>query len=146
QDAIDALLANEKLQKQLDLRRVDMGEIDPQLLPNGVTYYGRIKAAGLDLWGYDEWYLDDNGDEQPMVPTKSVLIGSPLVRTTMAYGAVVLMRGDEGNQAPAIYAGRRVPDSWTQRKNPAGRIVQIKSRPLPIIHQIDGFRVLKVLD
>lgn len=145
QDAIDALLGNEKLQKLLDLRRVDMGQISPQELPGGVTYYGHLKGVGLDLWGYDEWYLDENGDEQPMVPAKSVLIGSPLVRTTMAYGAVSLMRGTEGNQSVEIHAGRRVPDSWTQRKNPAGRIVQIKSRPLPIIHQIDGFRVLKVL-
>ena len=28
---------------------------------------------------------------------------------------------------------------------PAGRIVQIKSKPLPIIHQVDAFRVMKVL-
>lgn len=144
-DALEALLANEGFAKQLDNRRIDLGHIDPQRLPNGVTYWGYHKGAAVDIFTYDEWYLDDDGVEQPMVPLKSALIGSPNVRTTMAYGCVTLMRGSGDNAAPEFYAARRVPDSWTQRKNPAGRIVQIKSRPLPIIHQIDGFFVLKVL-
>lgn len=145
-DALEAFLASLKEANMgLDFRRVDMGQIDPQHLPNGVTYWGYMKDSALDIYTYDEWYLDDNGDEQPMVPADRVLIGSPSVRTTMAYGLVTLMRGSGDNAAPEFYAERRVPDSWTQRKNPAGRIVQIKSRPLPIIHQIDGFRVLKVL-
>lgn len=143
QDAASAMLDNDKVLKKLDLRRIDMGIIDPQNLPNGVTYLGYLKDPGIDLWTYDEWYLDDDGDEQPMVPADSVLLGSPNVRTSMLYGAVTLMKGE--NEPPEFYAMPRVPDSWTQRKNPAGRIVQIKSKPLPCIHQIDGFRVLKVL-
>lgn len=141
--AAAAYLNNATLVKQLDTRRIDTGAIDPQNLPGGVTYLGYDKYAGLDLWTYDEWYLDDAGAEQPMVPEKLVLIGSPEVRTTRAYGLVTLMKGND--QAPEFYAKARVPDSWTQRKNPAGRIVQIKSKPMPVIHQIDGFRVLKVL-
>jgi hypothetical protein len=138
-DAIEALLKNTSFSSRLDNRRIDMGAIDPSNLPNGVTYWGYLKDSGLDLWSYDEWYLDDNGVEQPMVPGKLVLIGSPNVRTTMMYGCVVDV--DKGS-----FALPRVPVSWTQRKNPAGRIVQVKSKPLPVIHQIDGFRVLKVLN
>lgn len=138
-DAIEALLANEAFSKRLDNRRIDMGMIDPSNLPNGVTYWGYLKDSGLDLWSYDEWYIDDNGVEQPMVPGKLVLLGSPNVRTTMAYGCVV-------DPEKGSFAAPRVPVSWVQRKNPAGRIVQIKSKPLPIIHQVDGFRVIKVLN
>lgn len=144
-DALEAFLAKLKdMKMELDYRRVDLGQIDPQQLPNGVTYWGRLKDSALDIWTYDEWFLSDDG-EQPMVPPKHVLIGSPGVRTTMAYGLVTLMRGEGENRQPEFYAERRVPDSWLQRKNPAGRVVQIKSRPLPIVHQIDGFRVIKVL-
>lgn len=143
--ALELFLATlEDAKVALDYRRVDMGQIDPRQLPNGVTYWGYLKDSALDIYSYDEWYLDDNGDEQPMVPEKLVLVGSPNVRTTMAYGVVTLMRGSGDNAAPEFYAERRVPDSWTQRKNPAGRIVQVKSRPLPIINQIDGFKVIKV--
>lgn len=141
-DALEAFLA--RIGEKLDYRRVDLGQIDPSHLPNGVTYWGRLKDSALDIWTYDEWYLGDDDEEHPMVPTDHVLIGSPAARTTMAYGLVTLMRGSSDNAAPEFYAERRVPDSWTQRKNPAGRIVQIKSRPLPIVNQIDGFKVIKV--
>lgn len=143
QNVADALLNNEGFAKKLDNRRIDLGQIDPQQLPGGVTYYGFIKELGLDLWGYDEWYEDESGEEQPMVPVDKLLVGSPNVRTTMAHGMVALYGG--GREAPELVAAPRVPDSWTQRKNPAGRIVQIKSKPLAIIHQIGGFRVIKAL-
>jgi hypothetical protein len=138
-DAIEALLANASFTKKLDNRRIDLGIIDPSILPDGVTYWGYLKDSALDLWSYDEWYIDEaDGEEKPMVPAKEVLIGSPRVRTTMAYGCVLDV--EKGS-----FALPRVPLSWTQRKPTSGRVAQIKSRPLPIIHQIDGFHVLKVL-
>lgn len=145
-DALEAFLEKLKAERMaLDFIRVNTGQIDPQHLPNGVTYWGYFKDSALDIYSYDEWYLDENGDETPMVPSDKILIGSPNVPTVMAYGLVSLMRGSSDNAAPEFFAERRVPDSWTQRKNPAGRIVQIKSRPLPIIQQIDGFFVMKVV-
>lgn len=138
-DALDAFLNNATLAKNLDNRRIDTGQIDPQRLENGVRYWGYLKDSGLDIWSYDDWYIDpETGLEVPMVPTKSALIGSPRARTTMAYGCVVDV--EKGS-----FALPRVPVSWTQRKNPAGRIVQLKGKPLPIVHQIHGFKVLEVL-
>ena len=127
--------------KELDLRRVDMGAIDPQHLPGGVTYWGYLKDSALDIYSYDEWYLDEEGNEVPMVPENVALLASPNVHTTLAYGMVALYKDGE-NSAPHFYEGARIPDSWVQRANPAGRIVQIKSRPLPIVNQVNGFHVL----
>jgi len=137
-DAAEALLGNDTLLKILDTRRMDEGMLSPEFQADGVVYYGRLKGTGLDLWGYDEWYLDANGDEQPMVPTKSVLLGSPNVRTSMLYGCVV-------DPVEGSFAAPRVPVSWTQRKDPAGRILAVKSKPLPVIHQVNGFYVADVL-
>lgn len=137
-DSVEAFLKNESLLKQLDTRRLDMGMISPELLPNGVTYLGRLKGVALDLWAYDEWYIDSNGDEQPVVPPKKVLLGSQQARTSMLYGCVV-------DPVEGSFAAPRVPVSWTQRKDPAGRIVAVKSKPLPAIHQIYGFYVAQVL-
>ncbi len=137
--AIEALLAKINGQ-QMDTRRVDMGMIDPSHLPQGVTYWGYLKDSGLDVYSYDSWYVDGDGNEAAMVPTGSVLMGSPMVKTTMAYGICSVL--DEDNKTVAFYEGARVPASWIQRANPAGRIVQIKSRPLPIINQIYGFHVI----
>lgn len=137
---LDTILDKLTVAKQLDTRRVDMGAIDPQTLPNGVTYWGYLKDSGLDIYSYDEWYIDGN-DEKPMVPANLALLASPNVRTMLAYGVVSLA----GDDAVRFYEGARVPDSWVQRANPSGRVVQIKSRPLPIIQQIYGFHVIDAL-
>lgn len=142
--AIDALLAKINGSK-LDTRRVDMGMIDPSHLPQGVTYWGYLKDSGLDIYSYDSWYVADSGansgTEVPFIPADKVLMGSPNVKTTMAYGCVALTGDDDVR----FYEGRRVPDSWVQRANPSGRIVQIKARPLPIINQIYGFHVITAI-
>ena len=138
--AIEALLAKLNSDK-LDTRRVDLGMIDPSLLPNGVTYWGYLKDSGLDIFSYDSWYVNDAGTETAIVPNGSVLMGSPNVKTTMAYGCVALT----GDDNVAFYEGRRVPDSWVQRANPSGRVVQIKARPLPIINQVQGFHVISAI-
>jgi hypothetical protein len=138
-DAADALLANVNLRKLMDTRRIDMGLIQPELLPDGVTYLGQIRGSGVDLWSYDEWYLDESDDtEKPMVPADSVLLGSRNARTSMLYGCVV-------DPVQGSFAAPRVPVSYTQRKPVEGRVLAVKSRPLPAIHQIYGFHVAKVV-
>lgn len=137
--ALDAMLSNEAFAKQLDNRRIDNGSIDPQMLPDGVTYWGYLKDSALDIWTYDEWYVDpETGLEMPMVPEKKVLIGSQNVRTSMMYGCVVDV--EKGS-----FALPRVPASFIMRKPQEGRVLQMKSKPLPVIHQIYGFKVLEVL-
>lgn len=124
----------------LDTRRVDMGQIDPSHLPNGVTYWGYLKDSALDIYSYDEWYIDTDGSEYPMVPGNKVLFASSDAKTTMAYGAVCVAE----NNNLAWYAESRVPSSFIQTR-PAGRVIKMESRPLPIINQVYGFHVLNPL-
>lgn len=137
-DAAAAFLGNEAVQKRLDLRRVDMGMINPQVLPNGVTYLGYLNDPGVDLYQYDEWYYDEaSGEDKPMVPTKQVMLGNPNARMDRLYGAVVDV--DMGT-----FALPRVPKSWTTPK-PSARFVQIIAKPLPVPHDLDSFYVATVL-
>jgi len=135
---IDAFLASGKLDTALDNRRVDLGAIDPQLLPDGVTYYGYIKDVGLDIYGYDEWYLDDAGDEQPMMPVNKVLIGSSRSRNAKLYGMI------QDLDAGADYAVPRFPKSWT-RKDPSVRFVMLQSAPLVALLQPDSTMCCQVI-
>lgn len=140
--AWEAFAKNDAVQKVLDNKRMVFGtEEYSQPLPNGVAYQG--KFMGLDILTYDSYFLDTDGTEKPIFPEKEILIGSNGVDTFMGYGACAIY--DEGKDHPAIIAAPRVPSSWTQRQNPAGRIVQIKSRPLPVIQQKWGFYVIKAL-
>lgn len=134
---VDIFVDHEKVTKTLDLRRVDRGIIDPSILPEGVTYWGYIKEIACDIYSYDEWYLDDSGTEQPMVPADKLLMGSTRARTDFLYGAIA--EPDEKK----VYEAVRVPKSWTTPK-PSARFVALKSRPLPVPVQIDAFLVATV--
>lgn len=46
-NVIDTILSKLTASKSLDMRRVDMGHIDPQHLPDGVTYWGYLKDSLL---------------------------------------------------------------------------------------------------
>lgn len=136
-DVADAFLGHEKIQKLLDLRLVDTGQINPQTLPNGATYIGRIAEVGVNIYTYDEWYLDDDGIEKPMVPEKTVLMASTAARFDLLYGAFIDV--EEG-----VFDLPRIPRSWVE-KDPSVRWVQMISRPLPVPQHIDSIYVATVL-
>lgn len=141
---LEVLLDKFTDEKALDMRRVDLGVIDPQHLPNGVSYWGYLKDSSLDIYTYDEWYTTDAGTDVAMVPENLCLLASPNVQTMMAYSAVGVVDEREFGGL-LVVPGTRVPTSWVQHANPTGRILQIKSRPLPVIQQIYGFRVIDAL-
>lgn len=143
-DAADALVSNSAMKNALDTFRADLGQIDPRALPNGATYLGRFKRAGLDIYAYDEWYLDDAGVEQPMIPAKAVMLGSTRARTELRYGACPIATGTDASSGITLMRGSRVPDSWIQ-KEPAARILKVSSRPLPVPIQVNAFLKATVL-
>lgn len=138
---VDVLIDKLTAGNALDMRRVDMGQIDPKILPLGVTYWGHLKDSALDIYSYDDWFVNDEGTETPMMPENKILLASPNVRTSLAYGVVSLIGEDSVN----FHEGARVPDSWVQKSAPAGRVVQLKACPLPIVHQIYGFHVVNAI-
>lgn len=139
----DIFMNNPKLLKLLDNRRVVLGQINPHELPNGVTYIGYIGGnVNMDLYTYDEWYLDDeDGAEHAMVPDGKVLIASTKARLTRAYGAYIDVT-DGGSFT--VNAVPRYPRTYVE-KDPPARYLQVCSRPLLIPHQIDSYYVATVL-
>lgn len=143
-DAIDNFLKCEQIigttggvKGLFDLRRIDMGQIDPQTLPNGVTYYGRLKELGLDIWTYEEWYVDDDdGVEYPMIPANKVFMGNPTARTEFLYGAI--------KDLDALAPVSRFPKQWDE-KDPSVRFLMLQSAPLPVPTEIDAFLTATVL-
>ena len=68
---------DEEVQKLLDVERYDLAVIKPRELPNGVTYIGTIQGEGMDIYSYNEWFLDnwtnkDKPENKPLVPTNAV--------------------------------------------------------------------------
>jgi len=149
-DAAKAFTNHPKVKELLDIKAYDLAVIKPREMPSGLTYIGTINGIGLDIYTYEEWYLDDWSDpdnpvEYPLVPDKTVGLFSTQAMYSMYYGAVTLLDGRGGAAENFITVeGSRVPDSWTARK-PARRFVQLNSNPLPVPHEVDSWFVAVVL-
>lgn len=142
--AVDALIdALKGDSNAFNSRRIDLGQINPRELEDGVSYIGALRLPNLDVFTYDETYYDENSStNKPMIPDDSVLIACRGVKTTRAYGLVDIV--NVADNTHKFVEGDRVPNSWLQQSNPAGRIVQLKSAPMMIVNEPLGFYILKV--
>lgn len=148
-DVATAFVNHEKVQKILDVKNYNLAVIQPRQLPNGVTYIGTIHELALDIYTYNEWYLDDwtdpdpkNATEKPMVPDGTLAMLSSNANYSMYYGAITLV--DENTKNFRTVEGKYVPDTWVKRK-PARRFLQLQSAPLSVPHEVDSWYVAKVL-
>ena len=135
-DAVDAFVNNAKVEKVLDLRRVDRGMINPEILPEGVTYWGYIPEIATDIYSYDEWYIDENGDEKAMVDPKGVIYGSTKTQAKRVYGAI--------KDLQALTATKFFLKSW-EVEDPSARFMLLQSAPLVVPVEVDAFMFAKVL-
>ncbi|MBQ4468863.1 MAG: major capsid protein [Synergistaceae bacterium] len=146
--AAEMLLKNEPFLKLLDNRRVEIGEIKPAELEDGISYIGRMIVPGctFDIYTYEEWVpdttdLDANGEPKlkPMIDPETVIIQSSREKNSMLYGAITFVnRSGEFETHMEEYVPRRW---WTE--NPSQKFVSISSRPLPMPHDLKSWYVLK---
>ncbi|MEJ6529591.1 major capsid protein [Exiguobacterium sp. USCH10] len=131
---------DEKMQKLLDIRNMNFGQIEPSVRGDGTTFIGRLPGLGLDLVTYDAWYLDEDNVSKPFVPEDRILM-APAALGTFAYGAITQMEQDESFMT---YEGSRVPKMWADRANEV-KMMRVSSRPLPKPNDVDAWFVAKVV-
>lgn len=116
--------ADSDVREQLDLLRANPSarmELGAVPVP-GAQYMGQIH--GLNFWLYSDWYIDDNGTEQPILPSYTVLMGSSAIEGVRHFGAI---RDDKaGYQAMEMFA-----KSWTV-EDPSSRLLLMQSAPLVV--------------
>jgi hypothetical protein len=139
QDAADAFLSDSDVADKLKQFNGRILEVNPVVQDDALTYIGRIHDLGLDIYTYDEWFLDDDGNEYPMVPPNQVLLARPNMGE-MLYGAVTQM--DNGQFY--TYEGARIPKSWSDDENEQ-RMIRLSSRPVPKPEDVDDWFVATVL-
>ena len=77
--ALELFLKDADIRSRLDNRNYGYGVINVQQLPNGLTYYGHLNDPALDIYCYDEHYLDDwtdpdNPETRPHIADNKVLL------------------------------------------------------------------------
>jgi len=145
-EAARAFLNNAGVQKVLDIRNIELAKIAPKQLPSGATYIGTIPYLGLDIYKYNEWFLDDwtdpkNSITSPLIPKGYIGLFSTTANFFMAYGAITLI--NESGSFVTVESNR-VPDTWIAKK-PSRRFLQLNSRPLPAPVEVDSWYIAKVI-
>jgi len=138
-DVAWAIINNKKVKERLDNTRYRMGQIAPENLPEGISYYGDLllPSGKVELYSYDEWYTDPiSKEEVPLMPSGKVLLGSTQARCEFHYGLIQNLN--------SLQAAQYFPSSWVKDDGSA-RFIQLESAPMPNIFQVDAFVVANVM-
>lgn len=91
-------------------------------VPKGAVMKGTW--GDVNIFVYNDWYVDDNNVEQPMLPAGTVILAGPDIEGVRAFGVIL---DEDFNYQSMEYA----PKTWTT-KDPSQRLVMMQSAPLTI--------------
>ena len=140
--AADAFLADATIKNLLDNRRIEIGAIKPEEMEGGLTYYGHLNLPGVDIYGYDEVYLDDEtGETKPLIPDNVVLMIPSAASFMRAYGLCTYL-----DDAGAWHEAEtdRLLCTYVEHR-PDRRFIELQTHPLLIPDKIDSWIAATVL-
>lgn len=122
--------------------RVNTGEINQEILPDGVTKNGTINVNGVvfTLYTYDEVYEDVDGKEKEFLPKGTIALLHPGLGTTV-YAQVTFVKGGSFQS----YAEKIVPRVVASEGNNIVE-VQMFSRPVPYPLDWENWLVANIYD
>lgn len=137
-DVIEDFTTNPNVIKAMNVLNMKNVEIRPRVVDPALTFYGRIADLDMDIYTYDEWFLNDEGDEESMVPPGTVLMGHSDGEGQVEYGLVAQMEDDKKFHS---YEGKLVPKVWADEKDEIKKI-RLTSRPLPRPYDVESWAVI----
>lgn len=104
-------------------------------ITKGAVYKGHW--GQYDLWLYNDWYVDDNDVEQPMIPDGGLIMSGPEMLGTRAFGMIMDPAFNYGAMAYA-------PKTWLN-EDPAQRFLMMQSSPIVIPSRVNASLYAKVV-
>ena len=138
-DVIEDFINNAFVQKAMNVLNMKNVVIEPRVVDPALTFYGRIAELDLDIYTYDEWFLNDEGEDEAMIPEGTVLLGHSDGEGQVEYGSVTQME----DKKFVTYEGKLVPKQYADEKNEV-KMLRLTSRPLPRPFDVDSWAVLYV--
>ncbi len=139
QSAWGDFYSDPEVQKMLNQQNATLALMNPSVVDEALTYCGKLPGLGLELYTYDDWFIDDDNVEQPYIPDNVVILARPSLGR-FAFGAVTQLEADGQFHT---YQGTRVPKQWADQ-NADARMIRLTSRPIPIPSDVDGWFVAEV--
>lgn len=127
--AADFVSNDARTQKLLDNRRMEYGNLEPQLTQYpGVAFMGRLNFGGflLNLFDVNESYENEDGEDTPYFPARGAMVTAPGCGHMM-YGQITQI--DYGSANYNSYASARVPKFILDQPNDM-RCLRLGCRPL----------------
>lgn len=146
--ALDHFLDDLDVRSRLDTKNYGFGIIDVKELPNGVTYYGHLNDPSLDIYCYNEHYLDDWTDPahpatKPLVDSNKIVLINHSPNYLMGYGLCTYLDDDSQQWVSAQTA--RLLRSYVEH-HPDRRMMEVQSHPLPVPDKVDSWLVATVCE
>ena len=139
-DAYAAFMENEEIKELFNKLNISLGQIQPTLKSDSVTFIGKLPELNLELYLYNDWYIDEDGEEKSFVPEDKILLAH-IDLGSFVFGAVSQL--EEGGKF-VTYEGSRVPKFWSNVENDA-RMMRLTSRPVPLPKNVDAWFVATVI-
>ena len=100
----------------------------------GAVYKGRW--GQYDLWLYNEWFVDDNNVEHPMIPDGMIVLAGPDLEGVRAFAQIM---DPKFNYESLPFA----PKTWVQ-EDPAQRFLLMQSAPIVIPSRVNACMAVQV--
>lgn len=98
------------------------------LIKQGAVYMGHW--GQYDLWVYNDWFVDENNHEVPMIVDGTVLMSGETLMGTRAFG---MIKDPAFNYKAMPYA----PKTWVEN-DPGQRFIMLQSAPLVIPSRVNA--------
>lgn len=138
-DVIETFVTNPNVEKAMNMLNMKNIVIEPRVVDPALTFYGRIAELDLDIYTYDEWFLNDDGEDEAMIPAGTVLLGHSDGEGQIEYGSVTQME----DKKFVTYEGKLVPKQYADEKNEV-KMLRLTSRPLPRPFDVESWAVIYV--
>lgn len=139
-DVANALLYNSDYVKRLDIRNVNIGEINARYRGQGVRFVGH-NIDGVEMYSFAGTYVDDDGLVKPIMPSGKLIMGYKGMLIEY-HGPVTQVEKVDGD--PITYIKKEVPLKYSSIESNSTKN-RLTSRPTIVPENIDGWVIADVL-
>lgn len=137
EDTIDTFIGNPFIKEAMNIRNMQNIEIKPRVVDDHLTFYGRIASLGLDIYSYNESFINDEGEEEDIIPSGACLLASSKGIGGIEYGLISQMEDKKLHS----YEAKKVPKIYCNEGSDV-KIIRLTSRPLPKPDDIASWTVI----
>lgn len=151
-DAFPLFINHPIIKDHLDNRRISRGDLQRPQLNNktGLAIHGTITVYDFtfNVWTYNGWYEDENGDRQYYLDPKQILLLPDDLEAKTAYAGIPAIKRDKGNAEFAEYISQEEAEYYMSNfidQTKKAHWFEIASAPLPIPVSVDRIWSAQVL-